>query len=349
MTGPLDALQGLLDVSMSYLALAASGWLTAKAVPEIAHAIYDTRGVVREISDRREQVARAKEMLGITGPGRFLYRHDNHHPLYGPGLGLHPDNQAALIAAGGAQYLRAMRSGHAEIVDSVWGSLHENLVLIGSPTSEGVSRLVFGYEARDGRSDELIRRTDAPLDLPFTMTLDRGDMAIGSTARRIVAGRGDVARPNWRITGPHGTYVPEVDSDGWLQTDYLIVTRMPNFLTPAGLEQGRHIVSLAGAHGTGTRAVDRLVSDRSLLRKLGDSSVGRGRTPFQALFRVSGMQHHPRRGSRATRIEIVDEPISLTQRFETWTAAYEAVRPALAKWRAPKTKLDDETFTMKER
>lgn len=339
MVDPDPLIQGLLGVATQAFGAAATWLVAAKAAKQTGETLLWYADTFQRQANKREALDHGKQLLGITGAGNYLYRHDNHHALYGPGQGLHPDNLAALLATGGSQFWRARKRGMAEIAPEVWGTLDQNLVLIGSPTSEGVSRIVFGFAARDNNSDELYRRTDAPLDLPYSMTLDRGDLAIGGTARRFVADRGAVARPNWRITGQIDSFVPETDREGWLQTDYLLVTRMPNFLSPSGLDQGHHIVSLAGTHGTATRAVECLVDDRNLLRALGSSKVGVGMTPFQAVFRVSGIRHDPVRGSYATRIELAAEPITISANFSTWEQASREVQPSLADLRAPS--LDD--------
>lgn len=332
MVDPDPFVQGLLQVGTTALEVAATWLVVAKAAKETSETFEKYANHIGRQIDGRRRLGEAKELLGIAGAGQYLYRSDNHHPLYGPGRGLHPDNLAALLAAGGGQYRRARQQGTAETPTEVWGGLDQNLVLIGSPTSEGLSRIAFGYSARDSNPDELFRSTDAPVDLPYVMTLDRGDIAMNGTARRYVCGRGAVSRPNWRINGPRESFVPQTDRDGWLETDYLLVTRMPNFLSPAGLARGHHIVSIAGTHGTGTRAIERLVNSRELLRRLAGSGVGIERTPFQAVFRVSGIKHHPAKGSVGTRIELVSDPVGLTTDFGVWEQASRQVQSSLGDW-----------------
>jgi hypothetical protein len=73
--------------------------------------------------------------------------------LYAGQPTIHPDNRRALLAAAGDDYLSAEYAGVLEVQSIVPASLDDNLVLIGSPTSEGVSRLVFGYSPQPGASD----------------------------------------------------------------------------------------------------------------------------------------------------------------------------------------------------
>jgi hypothetical protein len=89
---------------------------------------------------RTADVREAKQLLGLVDPAGEAYRSDAVHPLYTPGQ-IHPDNRAALRYAGRdalALGTTARDDLHVQATDS-------SLLLFGSPTSEGLSRVMFGY------------------------------------------------------------------------------------------------------------------------------------------------------------------------------------------------------------
>ena len=287
-------------------------------------------GMIARFRQRREDIRRARSLLGLQRRGASIYRSDNTHPLYRTGQ-LHPDNRIALTAAAGHDYLAARSSGGLVVQDDVGGSLADNLVLIGSPTSEGVSQVVFGYEPRQADTEGLVMSA-APLDLPYRMVLDSNAITDGATASRFVPGRGLVTRPNWRIESDTELHIPTVRSDGLLETDFLLVTRVRNFLSAQAFDQGRFLMSLAGAHGTGTRAVELLLHDRTVLAAIGAATRDLPDISFQALFRVSGIVHDQSRGSHARRIELVGRVHILDDRPQRWDVARSVAQPRAQQW-----------------
>jgi hypothetical protein len=138
-------------------------------------------------------------------------------------------------------FKRAEEAGRLVVEDEVLTDSAHDLALIGSPTAEGVSRLLFGYSS-DGDPDSLAW-DQVPLDLPYRWILSKNAVDDAAVARRFVAGRGMVERPNWRITGPDRIYVPKVDEYGVLLDDYLLVTRVRNYLSRAAIDEGHFITS----------------------------------------------------------------------------------------------------------
>ncbi|GAA3912547.1 hypothetical protein [Actinoplanes auranticolor] len=285
-----------------------------RAIREVAEELGRLRGRIKRSENARDDIRVAKRLLGFHQRDAVLYRHDNVHLLYSGTPTMHPDNQHALVAAAGGDYWTARERGTLDVVPHVDARLDDNLVLIGSPTSEGISRIAFGYTCEELGNDSLVQ-ANSPVDLPYRMVLNYSDVPEGALARRYVPGRGEVARRNWRIITETEMFVPETGTGGWLRTDYLLVTRLRNFLTAEGLAQGHSLLSLSGTHGTGTRAVELLMRDRRILRELAALTEGRSFASFQALFKVSDIEHDPVRGSRARHIELVgsavigDEPM----------------------------------------
>jgi hypothetical protein len=271
----------------------------------------------------QDQANVARELLGLQQSELIAYRHDSKHILYSDTEDLHPDNLYGLAAASGNAYVDAQRTGRLCVEDEILTHASHDLALIGSPTAEGLSRLLFGYSP-DGDPDSLAL-DQVPLDLPFRWVISRNEVADSAVARRFVAGRGLVERPNWRISGPDRIYVPRVDEDGLLLDDYLLVTKVRNYLSRSAIDEGHFILSFGGSHGTGTRALELLFKDRKILTDIADRL--RQRPPaFQMLFRVSDIKHDHSAGSHGRSIELVDDAIILPDRDSIWRTATEIVQ-----------------------
>jgi hypothetical protein len=285
----------------------------------------------------------AREILGVSGEGAIAYRHSSTHSEFTP-ADPHPDNSDALRVAASYDLVRARRESRLRIVDhSRATDLEKSMVLIGSPTAEGLSRTVFGYSEVDGSQNGL-RLTHPPVDLPYVWQLDPAEIDPGALATRYVRGRGVAARPNWRIidTRTNKPFIPEVDNDGWLQCDYLVVTRLRNFLTRNAYDRGSYIMNFGGAHGTGTRALELLLRDESVLRRVAHELRGRPEA-YQLLFRVSRLSHDPRTGTRARAIELLDA-VKIEDTEERWRIASEIAHPGFHTWMSRPPEEDTQTL-----
>ncbi|HEX5308053.1 MAG TPA: hypothetical protein VFW38_03125 [Solirubrobacteraceae bacterium] len=302
---------------------------SVEVLRSVAPAVQRTR---QQASDAKE----AKKLLGLTDPTGDAYRSDAVHPLYGEGK-IHPDNVAALNAAAGDALLR-----RTQIQDEVQiNPGTSSLLLFGSPTSEGLSRVAFDYEQVP--EIEGLARRGAVLDLAYAWNLDPNKLGGGRVAR-YVPGKGVIDRPAWQIddlrhTGASAYLRPEVDANGLITEDYLLVTRVRNFLSEEALARGQFLVSFGGAHGTGTRAVELLLKDRKLLadvlEQLKSSQArvtGLGGLPkaYQLLFRVSSIKHSPA-GSIPRALELVDT-VTLPDTDAVWDTAYRVALTRLERW-----------------
>ena len=253
-------------------------------------------------SRSEQQASAALALLGLRAEGSRSYRHDSVHSLFDGDRSLHPDNLSALATLAGYDYAAAMSQGTLVVEEAPSGDADGNIVLIGSPMSEWLSRAVLGY-LPDGHGVDSLGLLAPPIDLPWTWALSASDYGSRDVARRYVAGKGLSERPNWRLQGRSQLYVPQI-RNGLLDDDFLLVTKMRNYVGPGGWRTGHFITSIGGAHGTGTRAVELLVRDDALLRELGSQLVGLG-VCYQALFHVTDIRHDERRGSRARSIQLV--------------------------------------------
>jgi NAD+ diphosphatase len=226
--------------------------------------------LARFLTERRTRsraAERGRRLLGVVEPELFSYRVAMHHPLYVRGEP-HPDDLAAFTAVAGHALATTAAPDRLVPVDELRVDLEAGLVLIGSPEAEAVTRLAFGYRSNAAAGGMTYQ--DPSTKLPYRWEEDASRVA--AQCGRYVIGRGLVRRPNWPIidqTGPVERPVfPVVANNGLLYTDLLLVTRIPNFLTRAGCESGRSIVSIAGTHGVATRAVGLLVKDQAEIVRL---------------------------------------------------------------------------------
>jgi hypothetical protein len=297
---------------------------------EALRTVGDTIGTARQ---RAADVHEAKQLLGLADPAAEAYRSDSVHPLFTPGE-LHPDNKAALLAAGTDLLSRDVIRRDSLAADATDSSL----LLFGSPVSDGLSRIIFGYS--ELRDREGLTMDSLQFDLAYAWDLDPERLGSG-LVKRVVRGKGVVERPPWQIRdlrgGTEPQLVPQTDSEGLLKEDYLLVTRTPNFLSSDAQSTGQFLVSFGGAHGTGTRAINLLFSDRRLMARVlgelkGKSREATGRVggvpaAYQLLFRVSNIRHDAA-GSIPGSLELVDVVV-LRNKPQEWDSARRFIAPRL--------------------
>jgi hypothetical protein len=296
----------------------------------------------RQVEHATERYAR--ELLGLN-PAPSLstgYRSESVHPLYPERGTIHPDNEDSLVYVARPPLQRAHDLRQLTSEENVRVELESDMLLFGSPASEGLSRVIFGYSL--AFRDDRLPSEQQPFEMRYRWKLD-GDLLRGQPVRRYVRGRSDVSeRPPWVIERLDGKgkvpfYKPAPYRDGplagFLEDDYLLVTKVPNFLTDAYTD-GSCIISFGGAHGTATRAVRLLLNDRPALQDIArrlPPSEGRLPSSYQILLRVHGIDHDPHKGSRPRRIDCLDA-VELTpkEHYRTWDDAQRSVAPRLTRW-----------------
>jgi hypothetical protein len=273
----------------------------------------------RETSEQRENSESARRLLGLSADRTRAYRHDSVHSLFTHDGVPHPDNLAALQTLAGYDIAAAASHGALTLEPSPTTEISNDLVLIGSPMAESLSRAVFGYIPEPGVQDSL-GLVSPPVTLHWTWELSAGAYKRARAARRHVPGKGVSARPNWALNGPTSRAIPRLDSEGFVVEDYLLITKLRNFLGEHDVEGGRFVVSVGGTHGIGTRGVELLIRDSNLLTHVSDL-VGAFESPcYQALFQVSNIQHSARRGSSGRSIQLVDVR-EVDDNKEAWESA----------------------------
>ena len=96
---------------------------------------------------RRAAGEEMRRLLGVEDRN-VDYRAGVLHPLSEVPGTIGPDDSSALVTLAGPAYRSARDRGRLEIVDSIDVRLDQGQVLIGSPETEAVTRLAYGYRRR---------------------------------------------------------------------------------------------------------------------------------------------------------------------------------------------------------
>ena len=284
------------------------------------------------VSRKRNELADAnafREALGVAQADIYNYRLATNHPLYPAGTP-HPDDLEAFSTILGTDAKCWDQAVRWAADSENTGQLNEGFVLIGSPEAEAITRLAFGYESRGvGRG---MRHIGVGIRFPFRWEED--DSLVKASYKKYVPERGLVERRNWPILDQRGdstrSIFPRLDNKGMLTSDLLLISKLPNFLTVDSLQSGRSIVSIAGTHGVGTRAIELLLRNKSLMAQI-EREIGRLQQHFQILLEVTDIKHNPKKGSRARRIEVrAVAPIDLPDR--SWSSARREAANRMPEW-----------------
>lgn len=216
--------------------------------------------------------------------------------------------------------------------DTVTIDLDDDIVLIGSPEAEPLTRLLFGYEALPDAYGMTYRGDTLPLIYRWEEEWESAKHA-NCFQRRA---NGSIAvRPNWplvKMCPKKITLYPRLAGD-FLLEDFLIITKVPNFLTEEAWQRGRAILSVAGLHSTGTRAAALALEDERLLEDLVARVAGLppGSRWLQIVVAITEIDHFHERGSMPVRATVHDV-VSLDLSDEDLLSARKAVQRSLATW-----------------
>jgi hypothetical protein len=293
-----------------------------KMIPSVARWYMERRR-------RKQDITYAKELLGIDQSSLFSYRVAMDHPLQQQGTP-HVDDLSAFADIASPSIVYAWPRGWTEYLEDIEADLNEGMVLIGSPEAEALTRLLFGYRKLPGHLG--VEYLGGVIDLPYRWQEDT--RYISAQCQRFVRGRGLVSRPNWPIidnsgSAPKSVY-PIVTNDGFLDSDFLLITRVPNFLTSRAQQSGRFIVSVAGVHGVGTRAIGLALRSRKVLTEIA-AQIDQGTEAFQILLEARSIVHDPARGSFAKSIAVRNIR-SFSCSDDEWSCARRKIQERYTDW-----------------
>lgn len=146
-----------------------------------------------------------------------------------------------------------------------------NLVTLGSPSTNALTAITFQYRYHNlGVNYGFIRERETQFELPFEYFMD-GKYLIdnGAIYKRKINDELEIG-PNWGIknNSTNNLILPKVNNAGFIKTDYLLITVLPNIYEKKELDTNSKIIILGGAHGTGTKAIDLLFRNKNVLTQL---------------------------------------------------------------------------------
>lgn len=296
------------------------------------------RSVRDHIRTNQRQKASRREIFSLldVGPGMLRnFRVSTSHPT-SPNDVLPIADIEALAAIVDRSLADSVQTLGAFLDDDdVAADFEEDMLLIGSPESEPLTRLIFGYESLQVGLGVGYLGGTMPLVYRWEEEWERTDQALCLQAR---PGGAIAVRPNWPLmkTQPSPRSIYPRTSNGYLSQDFLIVTKIPNFLTESAWQRGRSIVSVGGLHSVGTRAVELMLNNSDivfdLLRRV--EALSPGTRWLQIVLAVDSIDHDPETGSKPTAVHVhdvveLDIPDSLVKtarsvvasRLEAWKAS----------------------------
>lgn len=306
-----DELGGIINGASAAVTLAKDGITAIDALRRV--------GLARATNRRaRDDFMRA---LGLSESGLATYWMSSDHPTIAHDQAPAADIDA-LVGLLGRDILQAIsESNFPRSMREPEAALEHDLILIGSPESEAMTRLLFGYsDAPDGLG---VRRTRDTLPL-FYLWHEERRTGPTTLCLHVRPGGHVAARPNWPLCWVQDGQISKIRvrlRDGYLAEDYLIITVMPNFVSEASLESGARIASFAGLHSIGTRAVRSLLlpEHADVLHDLMERirALPATRQGLQAVIHVDDVSHADKQnGSRGTSLRVHDVvPLYFSERL----------------------------------
>lgn len=246
----------------------------------------------REVKQKREeQKSLQQRLFGLLMREDMYVNMPAEHPIYklAPGK-TYPDDEETLkgIFRSIYNYFRAQREfryyKELGVLD-----IRENICSIGGPVSNGLIRAGMGYVNRAGG----LMYTDKPeTDLSLVFNLANPE----HIEKAICIEKGGLlfTQPNWSIinkkTGE--LYKPDTRIDGYLETDYLLITVKPSNLTKEAEARGKVQGIFGACHGVGCKAFPKVLDDLEMLKKIDEGS--KGSKYFQTVVKVTKIKHKKR-------------------------------------------------------
>lgn len=231
--------------------------------------------VKRVRSERSEKVQLLEELFGFLRKSQATI--DKRYPWREETLSWY-DRQALQIFA--KTFLTAFKGNRKLIcIEGNIGkiTLSKNLCIIGSPLVHRLARLAMGYDLITGD----IISCDLPLLFNFRLEKRCKDKTIEELLKLEEI---EKREPNWAImeNSPKGKqYIPDLDEDGILWTDYSLITVMKNNFCPESMN--KKLLIVFGCHGVGTTAAMNALNDLQLLREIYHHT--KGADEFQVLLK----------------------------------------------------------------
>lgn len=195
---------------------------------------------------------------------------------------IHPDDETASGCIRGFFDLTEKRGDLSVDPDN-------NLYCLGSPKSNLLSRSLMEYfEYPDGT---MLRSSKPLLEHKVSYTFHPKDPQNPVAKRWIGNELCTRALYSFNVKTEEGirTFKTRADKKGWLENDFLIISRLPNLRNIRTIEEDKEIIVFGGLHGIGTKAIELLFNDPNLLELLKEAR--NKNAYYQSVFEVTKIAH----------------------------------------------------------
>lgn len=227
---------------------------------------YDLSGIVELFGDLKN------DFKFTLGTSHYLYKGQ-----------IHPADKAAAITLGNVSTpgLKSIETIGEQFQPNEFNG---NYICIGSPTTNLLARYILQYKP-DQSHISLLRTQEPVLDLEYEYVFDKNFMKEHGIIDHYMDCHGKLI-PNWSLRNikTNEIFIPKIDDNNKLLTDYLLITVIPNLLTEQALESGKKIIIFAGAHAVGTNSLDLVFKNKKILKSI--SKQVAGISCWQALIEV---------------------------------------------------------------
>jgi hypothetical protein len=290
----LDGISDILNDSASFVQTADG---VIRGSLGMRRAIADAKAARSIILQNGDDLDRLRRLLRVDLNSETIFRLSDSHPIYANG-----QVPAADVAAFSCLVDPAFAVQYGDpsmyLEDDPELDAECDLILFGSPESETLTRALLGY--KHDTSGVLTYVETVPL--AYRWLEDPSKVSVYCLQHR--PGGAIAVRPNWPLvaTSPEFREYPKL-RNGWLDEDYLVITRVPNFVSDRARQAGRAILSIAGLHGIATRSIGLALADEAIVQDLLDLV---SRHPwFQVVIKVTAISHgDTNTGSLPTRVEL---------------------------------------------
>lgn len=294
-----------------------------------------------DIAIQKGYIETAKKALGIE-LGTYRVVHNAIKRNGEPRVELRHADIRAMKAISSLDLGNAIKNNSLEFVNELPSEeLNSNMYTVSSVISDAYARVLFDYVPADEQG--YLKYEGRLIDFPMRMICDKDKLGTINIVRdksiHVVRDDGIAIVPNWgviiqRNDRDDDILYPQYDAyTKFIIEDYLMITRIPNFMNTNALEQNKSIVITGGTHAEGTVAIENLLKDKKLLAKIGkmlcDKKIDEDilyQRPFglQMLFKVKvAYNKNDLSATKATikSMDIVGEPIIFNRGKESWEYA----------------------------
>ena len=262
--------------------------VTAVTGAILAHVFRGTgecvKWIRKHIGDPAPLFSSAKELFG-SGREDICFSVGTIHPEWGA-RGQSANRNARNVVLRPSGVFDVVRRGRHEIDenDAFLVDVSRNIVCLGGPTSNELAQLVFEYE---GDHPYRLIRSKTPIFDRWNWSYIVNEEAIAARASAWKAdpSGGQYEVSNWGIDECGHSIWPLMEQD-LLVSDFLLITRIKNFLDLPAFQRGKHITIVGGAHGVGTVGVALLLRAKGAVDEI---SRRRSSEEFQVLVELADM------------------------------------------------------------